>query len=318
MRFVFFGSPPFATPVLERLLQSRHAALGVVTLPDRPRGRGRETATSELVLLARDHAIPVFQPADPHAADFIAELRALSPDVMVVASYGVIMKDALLSLAPRGALNVHASLLPRHRGASPIQAAILAGDELTGVSLQRIVARLDEGDVLATRERAIGPDETAGDLLEALAPLGGELAVEGLDLLESGRAVFTPQDHARSSYARKLKKEQGRVDFTRAAQDLARQVRAQNPWPGARCLDPKGRELVVLRARAHGGTALGTPGELVETSPRLLLACGEGSLELIEIVLAGKRPMPAADYLRGARFSRGERFASLPEAPAKT
>ncbi|MEO6709625.1 MAG: methionyl-tRNA formyltransferase [Planctomycetota bacterium] len=318
MRFVFFGSPPFATPVLERLLQSRHAALGVVTLPDRPRGRGRETGTSELVLLARDHAIPVFQPADPHAADFLAELRALSPDVLIVASYGVIMKEALLALAPAGALNVHASLLPRHRGASPIQAAILAGDAATGVSLQRIVARLDEGDVLATRERAIGPDETAGDLLEALAPLGGLLAVEGLDLLESGRAVFTPQDHARSSYARKLKKDQGRLDFTRTGADLARQVRAQNPWPGARCLDPKARELVVLRARAHGGTALGAPGELVETSPRLLLACGEGSLELIEIVLAGKRPMPASDYLRGARFSRGERFASLPEAPAKT
>ncbi len=312
MRFVFLGSPPFATPVFERLLASKHQALALVTLPDRPRGRGQKVEVSALVQLAQQHGVPVLQPADAHAPEFIAELRALSPDVLLVASYGVIMKDALLHLAPQGALNVHASLLPRHRGASPIQAAILAGDTHTGVSLQRIVQRLDEGDVLISRERAIGPDESAGELLDALALLGGELAVEGLDLLESGRAVFTPQDPARATYARKLKKEHGRLDFTRPAAELARQIRAQNPWPHARCVDPKGREVAVLRARAADREASAEPGQLLETAPRVVVACGEGSLELIELVPAGKRAMSAVDFLRGARFSRGELFASLP------
>ena len=317
MRFVFFGSPPFATPLLERLLASRHTLLALVTLPDRPRGRGKQIEASELVLLAQRHGVATMQPADPHAEEFLASLRALSPDVLIVASYGVIMKASLLQLAPHGALNVHASLLPRHRGASPIQAAILCGDATTGVSLQRIVARLDEGDVLLARERVIGADESAGELLDALAPLGGELAVEGLDLLESGRAIFSPQDPSRATYARKLKKEHGRLDFTRPADELARQVRAHNPWPGARCLDPKGREVVVLNARANGSGSLGAGGELLEESPRVLIACGSGALELIELVPAGKRAMSAVEYLRGARFSRGERFVTLPDLSAR-
>ena len=316
MRFVFFGSPPFATPVLERLLASRHACLALVTVPDRPRGRGQKLEESPLVHLARARGVRVLQPEDVHADAFVAQLRALAPDVLLVASYGVIMKDVLLGLAPGGALNVHASLLPRHRGASPIQAAIQAGDPLTGVSLQRMVQRLDEGDVLVSQERAIGADETAGELLDALAPIGGDLAVRGLDLLESGRAAFTAQDAARATYARKLKKEHGRLDFARPAAELARQVRAQNPWPGARCLDPKGRELVVLRARAAAGIAGAQPGELIEAAPRVAIGCGEEALELVEVVPAGKRPMSAAEFLRGARFERGERFAT-PENPAR-
>lgn len=312
MRFVFLGSPPFATPVFAALLASRHQALALVTLPDRPRGRGQKVEVSALVQLAQQRGVRVLQPVDPHAQEFVDELRALSPDVLLVASYGVIMKDALLHLAPHGALNVHASLLPRHRGASPIQAAILAGDTHTGVSLQRIVQRLDEGDVLISRERAIGPEESAGELLDALAIEGGELAVEGLDLLQSGRAVFTPQDPARATYARKLKKEHGRLDFTRPAPELARQIRAQNSWPHARCVDPKGREVAVLRARAETLGVQAEPGQLLETAPRVVVACGAGALELIELVPAGKRAMSAVDFLRGARFSRGELFASLP------
>ena len=317
MRFVFLGSPPFATPVLERLLASRHTALALVTLPDRPRGRGREVEASPLVRLARERGLPVLQPADPHAAEFLAELRALSPDVLLVASYGVILCDSLLKLAPHGALNVHASLLPRHRGASPIQAAILAGDALTGVSLQRIVQRLDEGDVLLAREVPITADQTAGELLAALAPLGGEIAVEGLNLIESGRAVFTPQDPARASYARKLKKEHGCIDFSQPAALIERQVRAFHPWPGARCLDPKGRELVLQRARVRGAGVLGAAGELLENSERVLLACGEGALELLELTPAGKRAMSAIEYMRGARFALGERFAPVAAAPER-
>lgn len=312
MRFVFLGSPPFATPVFERLLRGPHQALALVTLPDRPRGRGQKVEPSALVRLAHEREIPVLQPDDPHSAAHVDQLRALAPDVLLVASYGVILKPATLELAPHGALNVHASLLPRHRGASPIQAAIQSGDAKTGVSLQRIVQRLDEGDVMLAREHVIGPEDSAAELLDALAVLGGELAAQGLDLLAQGRAVFTPQDHTRATFARKLKKEHGRMDFTGSAADLARQVRAQNPWPGARCLDPKGRELVVLRARAVETTTTGEPGELLETSPRAVLACGASALELIEVVPAGKRPMSAPDFLRGLRAVQGERFASLP------
>jgi folate-dependent phosphoribosylglycinamide formyltransferase PurN len=194
LRTVFLGSPPFATPVLERLVRSRHRPLALVTLPDKPRGRSREVEESELVRAARGHGLAVFQPADPHAPEFLGELRTLRPEVLCVASYGVILKPALLELCPQGALNVHGSLLPRWRGASPIQAAVLAGDAVTGVSIQRIVLALDEGDVLLARERTIGARETSGDLFASLAVLGGEALVEALDRLEDGEATFTPQD----------------------------------------------------------------------------------------------------------------------------
>ena len=313
MRVVFFGSPPFAVPVFARLSAGEHAPLALVTLPDRPRGRGRQVEPSELVVLARSHGVSVMQPASPHDPEFLAQLRALAPDVLVVASYGVILKESLLALAPHGALNVHASLLPRHRGASPIQAAILAGDPVTGVCVQRMVKALDEGDVLLAAERAIGPEETAGELGAALAVLGGETLQRALDLLAAGRATFTPQDPARATYARKIAKEAGHLDFTHPAEELARRVRALNPWPVARCLDPRGRELSILRARASGTGRLGEPGELLAAgngaAPRI--ACGAGALELVEVVPVGKRPMGGADFLRGVRFEPGARFTTI-------
>jgi methionyl-tRNA formyltransferase len=317
LRFVFLGSPPFATPVLARLCESRHRALALVTPPDRPRGRGRGVEASSLIELARSRAIPVLQPADVHAPEALAELRALGPDVLVVASFGVILKPALLSLAPRGALNVHASLLPRHRGASPIQAAILCGDPTTGVSVQRIVQRLDEGDVLCARERTILPEETAGELLASLASLGGEAIVEGLDRLEDSTAVFTPQDPSRATYARKLEKEHGHIDFSRSDAELARHVRAMNPWPMARCLDPRGRELSLLRARVSIAQTppASQPGRLLEARTRMVLATGEGALEAAEVLPAGKRPMSGVEFLRGARLEVGELFGALPARP---
>ncbi|HVS18952.1 MAG TPA: methionyl-tRNA formyltransferase, partial [Planctomycetota bacterium] len=196
MRTVFLGSPPFATPVLARLVDSPHRPLALVTRPDRPRGRGRSLEASPLVELAAANGIEVLQPADPHAPEVLERLRGLAPEVLFVASYGVILKPALLELAPRGALNAHASLLPRHRGAAPIQAALLAGDAETGVTIQRIVLELDAGDVLLERRTPIGPQDTSGDLFERLAVLAGEAAVEALDVLERGEARFTPQDAA--------------------------------------------------------------------------------------------------------------------------
>jgi methionyl-tRNA formyltransferase len=313
VRTLLLGSPPFATPILERLAASRHAPLALVTPPDRPRGRGQGIEPSELVQAARRLGIPVLQPERPQSAEFAAELAALGPDVLVVASYGVILPSALLELAPHGALNVHASLLPRHRGASPVQAAILCGDRETGVSVQRMAAELDAGDVLLERRVALGAETTAPQLLAELAEVGGEALLAALDLLESGRAVFRPQDPARATWARKIRKEHGRIDFTQPAAQIERAVRALAGWPGARCLDPKGRELTLLRVAVVPGH--GAPGELLECNERLVVATGADALAIHELVPAGKRPMPAAEFLRGARLEPGQYLRSEPPVP---
>jgi methionyl-tRNA formyltransferase len=312
LRIVFLGSPPFATPVFERLAASAHRPLALVTRPDRPQGRGREVARSPLVVRAEREGIDVLQPADPHAPEVVERLRALQPDALFVASYGAILKPALLTLAPLGAFNAHASLLPRHRGASPIQAALLAGDAVTGVSIQRIVAELDAGDVVLSRELPIGPRDTAGDLLASLAALAGDAAVEALDRLAAGSARFEPQDPARVTLARKLTKAHGRVDWSKGAWELERFVRAMNPWPGARCTEASGRELTVLSARVYDEAEAprAQPGELVDAGGRLVVACGRGLLELLQVAPAGKRPMSGAEFLRGARLAAGVRFGS--------
>jgi methionyl-tRNA formyltransferase len=315
VRTCLLGSPPFATPILERLATSRHELAAVVTPPDRPRGRGRKVEPSQLVLAAQHHALRVLQPAQPKSADFVGELAVLAPDALVVASYGVILPRAVLELAPHGALNVHASLLPRHRGASPVQAAILCGDRETGVSVQRMVVELDAGDVLLERRIAIGPGTTAPELLAELAELGADALVDALDALESGTAAFRPQDAARVTWAKKIEKEHGHIDFTQPAERIERQVRALAGWPGARCRDPKGRELTVLRA-AVVPDARGAPGELLECGPRMLVATGSGALEILELVPAGKRALPAAEFLRGARLERGQRLGSEPPVPS--
>jgi methionyl-tRNA formyltransferase len=312
VRLVLLGSPPFATPVLERVLGSRHRVLAVVTRPDKPSGRGLRTEASSLVGLARSREIRALQPASAAEPSFAAELVSLAPEVLLVASYGEILKARLLELAPYGALNVHASLLPRHRGASPIQAAILAGDRETGVSVQRMVLALDEGDVLLEMRTEIGGSETAGELLGRLAVLGGEAAVRALDALESGTAAYTPQDPARVTYAKRIRKEQGRIDWTRSAAEIERHVRAMTPWPGARTSVADGAEVVILEARASARPAAEPrpPGSLVVVNETPFVATGEGLVEIRSIKPSGKGAMDAKAWLRGARLPPGVRFAS--------
>lgn len=305
MRVLFLGSPPFATPVLERVLQSAHTLVGLVTPPDKPRGRGQKTEASSLVQLAQARALPVIQPVTTKDPELVAKLRALEPDVLLVASYGEILRRDMLELARHGALNVHASLLPRWRGASPIQASILAGDAETGVSVQRMVLALDEGDVLVERRTPIDERECSGELLERLAPLGGDAAVEALDRLERGDARFTAQDPSRATYARKIAKERGEIDWRRPAVELDRHVRAFTPWPGARTLVGE-RKLTVLRATVVADRH-GAPGTLLERD-RALVATGEGALELLDVKPDGKGAMNAREWLRGARLEPGARF----------
>ena len=315
MRVLFLGSPPFATPILASLLESPWRPTLVVTPADRPRGRGRRIEPSPVVSLAEAAGVPLLHPPAPKGARdeaFQDQLRALEPDVIVVASFGELLDQRFLDLAL--VLNVHGSLLPRHRGASPVQAALLAGDTETGVSIQRVVLALDAGDVLHQKRCAIHPDDTAGELFERLAKLGAEALPEALELVASGNATYTPQDPAAVTVCRKLQKDAGRIDWASDSEALERLVRAMSPWPSAFTELEDGRVLKIHRvsiadapARAENPPA---PGTVLEAKGRLLVATRSGALELHEVQLAGKRAMPAADFLRGQRLEPGLRLGS--------
>ncbi len=310
MRLVFLGSPPFATPVLARLLASPLRPVLVVTPPDRPSGRHRVVEESELAALARAQGVAVDQPPTVRDEAFLARLRALAPEVILVAAYGEYLTAEFRSLASLEILNVHPSLLPRHRGASPIQAAIASGDPVTGVSIQRVVKEVDAGDVALTLETEIGAEETAGELGERLARLGGEASVRVLEGLVSGTTIFVPQDPSRATVCTKLAKEDGEIAWGRSAVELANLVRAMNPWPLARTVLPGGGELLVLSSRPleSGGSVAVSPGTLIETGRRLVVRAGEGALELMSVKPAGKRAMSAAEFLRGAHLHEGARL----------
>ena len=319
LRVVFLGSPPFGTPVLSALLESEHEVIGVVTRPDRPRGRGRSVERGEIAELADQRSLSVLQPESTRGGGFASALRELSPDVLVVASYGEILDEEVLAVPGIAPLNVHASLLPRHRGSSPVQAAILAGDETTGVSVQRMVLALDAGDVLLDRELAIRDEETAGELQVRLSLLAGEAAVAALEELAAGDPTFTPQDEALITMTRRMRKEDGRPDLsTLDAAGLVRHVRAMTPWPGARtdlCREGEGPIPFTLHAAriADGARWEGAqPGDLRVVADQLFVALGDGAAELTLVQPAGKRPMEASDFLRGARIGGEARLGGEP------
>ncbi|QDU64953.1 methionyl-tRNA formyltransferase [Engelhardtia mirabilis] len=304
IRVVFFGSPPFATPIVERLLSSEHRPVAVVTPPDRPAGRGRAAQSSPVAVLTDAAGVELLRPESTREMELRARLRALDADVFLVASYGELFDQELLAMPARACLNVHGSLLPRWRGAAPVQAAILAGDSVTGVSVQRMVRGLDAGDVLLSRETPIGPETTGGELFDRLAHLGADAAIAALDLIAAGDAHFTPQDPEAVTRCRKLDKRSGVLDWSDDAAALERRVRAMNPRPGARTTLADGRVLGVKRAAVVGGSsgAPGTPDPAALDQGRLVIHAGRGALELLEVQPAGKRPMLAADFLRGARI----------------
>ena len=307
MKLIFAGTPAFAARVLLALLQSRHRVAAALTQPDRPAGRGLGTSVSEVKRLALDHGLAVLQPASLRDPAALSSIAALEADAMVVAAYGLILPQRVLDLPGRGCVNVHASLLPRWRGAAPIQRALLAGDARTGISIMRMDAGLDTGPVLMQAPCAIAADDTAGSLHDRLAELGARLCVEALDALEAGTLVETPQPERGATYAPKIRKEETRIDWRGSAASAERQMRAFNPTPGAGA-SLRGAELKLWSCRvARGG---GAPGEVLETSQAgVLVACGEGAIEVTELQRAGGRRLGAADFLRGFPVSRGERFA---------
>lgn len=312
VRVVFMGTPDFAVPSLRALLQNAapgHAwhtgldVVGVLTQPDRPAGRGRQVVSSPVKRFAQKHGIPILQPRSLRRIEAQEELAALAPDVIVVAAFGQILPPAVLQLPRFGSLNVHASLLPRHRGASPIVGAILAGDAQTGVSIMLMDEGLDTGPVLAQATTPLVADETAGQVFERLAELGAVTLVNTLPLWLAGGVTPEPQDETAATLTRPLAKEQGRLDWTQPAEQLARQVRALTPWPGA-YTTWEGKQLKILAAHPVPMPA-GThpPGQCFVVgengAEQLSVAANEGALALDVIQLEGRRALPAADVLRG-------------------
>jgi methionyl-tRNA formyltransferase len=310
-RIVFMGTPDFAVAILRALTQA-HTVAGVVTQPDRPAGRGRRLEPLPVKQFAVEAGLPVIQPQRLREPEAMAQLEAWAPDLIVVAAFGQILRPAVLDLPARGCLNVHASLLPRHRGAAPIAAAILAGDAETGITIMRMDPGLDTGPILAQRSLAIETTDTSGTLAKRLAPLGATLLVEVIPDYLAGRLLPIPQDGSLATYAPQLKKEDGKLDFTRPAYELERRVRAFAPWPGAYAdwPDPAGgpRTLKVLRAGVLEHR-VGTAGEVVATPQGPAVGTDSGALLLLEVQPPGKRPMPATDFARGARGFIGSRLA---------
>jgi len=310
MRVVFFGTPEFAGPSLRALLEVAQV-LAVVTQPDRPRGRGRLLAPPPVARLARERGIPVLQPPRLKSEEVVAQLRSLRPDLIVTAAYGKIIPKEILDLPPLGAVNVHPSLLPKYRGASPISSAILHGETTTGVTIMYQSMDLDAGDIILQRTIPIAADDTARTLEDKLAQLGAEALVEALGLIAEGRAPRIPQDHGRATYAGKLEKSHGRIDWSRPAGELVNVIRAMDPWPSAYTWH-RGRLLKVWMAQALPGR--GMPGTVIEIRPGtgFVVATGAGALLVREVQPEDRRRMSADEYVRGTHLAAGEILGTPP------
>jgi methionyl-tRNA formyltransferase len=297
-RIVFMGSPDFAVSTLEALARL-YPVVGVVTQPDRPAGRGGRLNPPAVKAAALRIGIPIIQPEKLRLPEAMTQLQAWAPDLIVVAAFGQILRQEVLDLPRFGCINVHGSLLPRGRGAAPIQASILAGDKETGITIMKMDPGVDTGPILSQRALPVAPDDTAGTLYAKMASLGAELLLETLPPFLSGELVPWPQPEEGTSYAPMLKKADGLLDFTRPANELERRVRAMNPWPGA-YFDFIGTPLKILRARVSGGKSPGAGLKLtVERCPAM--GTGKGILILEEVQPAGKRPMPGTAFLAGTR-----------------
>ena len=296
MRILFMGTPDFAVPSLQALIDAGHDVCAVYTQPDKPQGRKQILTAPPVKTLALEHDIPVFQPNTLKNEDEQARLRELAPEVIIVVAYGKLLPKAVLDIPPHGCINVHGSLLPRWRGAAPIQWAVIAGDEKAGVTTMQMAEGLDTGDMLLTYETKVGERETAGELFDRLAQSGAELLTQTLVKLDE--ITPRPQDDAQSCYAHMLDKQMAVIDWSKSAHEIDCLIRGLNPWPIA-LTTLSGERLKVFAAEKAAGN--GEPGTVLEADPKkgLTVACGEGALKLIEIQLVGGKRMKATDFLRG-------------------
>ena len=304
MRIVFMGTPDFAVPCLQRLLEDGHEVPAVFTQPDKPVGRHAVLTPPPVKQLALSHGIPVYQPTKMRDGTVAALLRELAPDCLVVVAYGRILPQEILDVPLRGCVNIHGSLLPRYRGAAPIQWSVIRGETVTGVTSMFMDAGMDTGDIIDTLTTPIGENETAGELFERLAPLGARLLSTTLAAIADGTVTRRPQNDAEATMAPMLEKAMGRLDLTRPAQELHNQVRGMNPWPGAFCT-AGGKTLKIHETRVAAGS--GAPGTLLCADP-VTVACGEGALQLVTVQPEGKPRMAAEAWLRGARLLQGARL----------
>ena len=306
MKIVFMGTPDFAVPTLEALYQSRHEVAAVVTQPDKPKGRGKAMAMPPVKEKALEYGIPVYQPVRVRKDEaFFEELTKIQPDVIVVIAFGQILPERILNLPKYGCINIHASLLPKYRGAAPIQWAVIAGDEMAGVTTMQMAEGLDTGDMLLTYETKVGEKETAGELFDRLAQSGAELLTETLVKLND--ITPRPQDDAQSCYAHMLDKQMAVIDWSKSAHEIDCLIRGLNPWPIA-LTTLSGERLKVFAAEKAAGN--GEPGTVLEADPKkgLTVACGEGALRLTEIQLVGGKRMKATDFLRGHAIEVGTKL----------
>ena len=309
-RVVFFGTPEFAVPSLQALLDGPDAIAGVVCQPDKPAGRGQQPQHPPVKRLAESHGVPIAQPVKLKTDEFPALLRGWSPDLIVVAAYGRILPRSVLDLPQLGCVNVHASLLPKYRGAAPIQWALLRGESTTGVTIMRMNERMDEGDILLQRTTSIEPADSYGELQRRLAALGAVALMEALTGLHSGGLRAVPQDDSAASYAAMIHKPDGAIDWLLPAAEIARRVRAFNPWPSA-FTRHRGRLLKIHRARALPEPSGVPPGTVVGIGDDIRVATAAGVLAIEELQLEGKRSLPAQAFGRGRGLAVGDRLGVL-------
>ena len=306
MRIVFMGTPDFSVPTLEALVASEHEVVGVVTQPDKPKGRGKEIHMSPVKECALQHNIPVYQPVRARDEAFVDEMRALNPDVMVVIAFGQILPKSLLELPKYGCVNIHASLLPKYRGAAPIQWAVINGDEETGITTMMMDVEMDTGDMLEKTVVKLDPEETGGSLFDRLSLLGGDLILSTLSKLEKGEITPEKQGESPTAYASMLDKKMGNIDWNKSAVVIERLVRGLNPWPSAYThLDGKTLKIWACDVLPQSASK-GESGEILEvTKDAIHVQTGDGILVLREIQLAGKARMDAGAFLRGYKVVPG-------------
>ena len=309
MRIVFMGTPDFAVPSLKALMDNGYEVVGVFCQPDRPKGRGHKLAACPVKELAQA-CIPVFQPERIKRPEGVEMLRSLEPDLCVTAAFGQLLSQEILDIPKLGTINVHSSLLPKHRGSAPINWSIIMGDQVTGVTTMFTDKGMDTGDILLMRETPIGEKETAGELSDRLSVMGAELLIETLKELEAGTLKRIPQDHEKATYEPKMDKELGRIDWAKPAQEIDWLVRGTTPWPGAftTIKDEKGEQTIKFFALdVKDGAPSGAPGEIIAADAKqgLVVSCGDHDVELTAIQMPGAKRMNAKDYLRGHTMDTG-------------
>jgi len=309
LRIAYFGTPEFAVPTLRRLIDSRHRVIAVVSQPDRPRGRGHQLAPTSTKTVALEHGIDVLQPERIRDEQFLERLAALSPDLGVVAAYGKLLPEALLRIPPLGLINVHASLLPRWRGAAPVHRAVIAGDEVTGVTIMRVVKALDAGAMFAAASRPIGPDETSPQVESDLAVMGARLLVDVVDLIASGRATETPQDETKVTLAPKIAKGEGAIDWQRPARALHNLIRGLQPWPLVSA-HLEGERILLHASQPTEEIVDAAPGVITRADgDTLAVAAGDRhTLRLLSIQREGRRAISTREFLAGRRIVPGMRL----------